>query len=333
MSLGRLDVCAIGNAIVDVLARCDDDFLASESIAKGAMTLIDEARAEALFAHMGDSTVVSGGSAANTAVGVASLGGNAAFIGRVRDDQLGKLFRHDMTANRVDFTTDPATAGPTTARSYILVTPDAQRSMNTYLGAASEFSPEDLQTDVLRDASITYLEGYLFDKSPAQAAFRMAATVVQQAGRKLSLSLSDTFCVERHRASFRSLVEDSVDVLFSNQNELMALYQTRDIDTAIAYAAQSCGITVTTMSEKGAVLTMNGEKIHVPAEAGTKVIDTTGAGDQFAAGVLYGLARNLPLATCGRLGAIAAAEVISHIGPRPQVKLHDLVHKKAVKLK
>jgi sugar/nucleoside kinase (ribokinase family) len=321
-------VCTIGNAIVDILANADDALLAREGITKGAMTLIDAARADALYTKMGSAVEASGGSAGNTAAGIASLGGKVAYIGKVHDDQLGKIFRHDMQAIGVHYSTPAATTGPSTARCLIFVTPDAQRSMNTYLGACVEFGVADLQPDVIKAAQITYLEGYLFDKPAAQDAFRQAAEIARKAGRKMALTLSDTFCVERHRAAFHMLVNEAVDILFANQQELLALYETSSLDTALAAARQQCALVVTTLSADGAIIAAGEQTVRVAAEPCAKVVDTTGAGDLFAAGFLHGLSQNMPLARCGQLGSLAAAEVISHFGPRPQVNLQKLVEQK-----
>ena len=339
MSTSSFDVAAIGNALVDVIAESSDDFLREHKIAKGAMTLIDAERAAVLYDMIGPAVEMSGGSAANMVVGMASLGGRAAFMGKVKADQLGAIFRHDLHAQGVHFGTTPAPerrqevhpvnqdrrAGAPTGRCLILVTPDAQRSMNTYLGAAVEFGPDDVQPDVIRDSQITYLEGYLFDPPEAKKAFRHAADITQQAGRKLALTLSDVFCVERHRTEFLSLIKDSVDILFANENELLALYQTADLGAAIALAREQCETTVTTRSEKGAIVVAGAETHEVPAHPVERVVDTTGAGDLYAAGFLFGLTHGKSLPDAARIGALAAAEVIGHFGPRPQRKLADLL--------
>ncbi|MBI1274189.1 MAG: adenosine kinase [Alphaproteobacteria bacterium] len=324
----KYDVCAIGNAIVDVISTAEDVFLEREKIAKGAMMLIDADRAESLYAKMGTAVESSGGSAGNTAAGLASLGSAASFIGKVRDDQLGAIFSHDMRAIGVHFSTPPAQEGPATARSLIFVTPDAQRSMNTYLGACVEFGVIDLQPDLIRASDITYLEGYLFDKRPAQEAFREAARLARSAGKKMALTLSDTFCVDRHRDAFLALVKEGTDILFANENELKSLYQVSSFEEGLAAARTQCAMVVGTRSEKGAVIAAGDETAEVAAASCPKVVDTTGAGDLFAAGFLHGLGRKLPLAVCGRIGAIAAAEVIGHVGPRPQTNLKRLVEQK-----
>lgn len=336
------DVCAIGNALVDIIAESSDAFLKTHNIAKASMTLADAERCATLYDSIGPAVEVSGGSAANTVAGIASLGGKAAFMGKVKADQLGAIFRHDLHAQGVHFATPPVTeerrqiirdtvpdrrSGAPTGRCIILVTPDAQRSMVTYLGAAVEFSPDDVQDDILRDSRYTYLEGYLFDPPEAKKAFHLAARIVRDAGRSLALTLSDTFCVDRHRAEFMDLIRGKVDLLFANQNELLSLCQTIDLHEAVAQA-RGFGddkIIVTTRSEKGAIIVRGQETVEIPAAAVDKVVDTTGAGDLFAAGFLFGLSRGLSLAESGRLGAMAAAEVISHYGPRPQQKLKDML--------
>jgi sugar/nucleoside kinase (ribokinase family) len=328
MADASLDVVGIGNAIVDVFAHTDDGFLRTHGLAKGSMTLIDGARAESLYAAMGPGAEVSGGSAANTMAGIAALGGRGAFIGKVRNDQLGGIFRHDIRAAGVAFETAAATEGPPTARSLILVTPDAQRTMNTFLGAAVELSPDDLDIKAIESAQVTYMEGYLWDPPAAKQAFLAAAKLAHGAGRKVSLTLSDPFCVERHRDSFLDLVRGHVDVLFANEVEIRALYQTDSFDAALQKVRGHCAIAVLTRSAKGAVV-LNGDETHViDAEPIAQLVDTTGAGDLFAAGFLAGLTRGETLYDCGRMGAIAAAEVISHIGARPEADLAALVRQR-----
>ncbi len=324
------DVCAIGNALVDILADCDDAFLETHGIVKGSMTLIDEVRAEFLYKNIGPAVEMSGGSAANTAAGVASFGGHPAYIGKVRDDQFGEVFRHDMEAGKVHFSTPAAKEGPSTGRSLILVTPDSQRSMNTYLGACADLSTADIDVKTVANAQVTYLEGYLFDKPKAKDAFRFAAKVAHDAQRRLSLTLSDTFCVDRHRADFLALVRDEVDILFANEYELMALYELPTFEAAMAAARTECSIVVGTRSEKGAVIVSKGEEIAIPAEPVMKLVDSTGAGDLFAAGFVFGLTHGHDLGTSGSLGALAASEVISHYGPRPQKELKALARSKGV---
>jgi sugar/nucleoside kinase (ribokinase family) len=320
-----LDVVGIGNALVDVISTESDDLLVELGMTKGTMDLIDEDRMAEIYDAMGPGTEVSGGSAANTMAGLASLGGRGHFIGRVRDDQLGRVFAHDIRSVGVGFTSIPASEGPATGCCLILVTPDAQRTMNTFLGASSLLGPVDIDPDVVRDAQIVYLEGYLYDRPDAQAAFELAASIAHDAGRRVALTLSDTFCVERHHAAFTDLVHGHVDLLFANEAELAALSGHEAFDTAVAHVAEHCPLVVVTRSERGAVVIAEGERIDVDAERVDHVVDTTGAGDQFAAGFLYGLVRGASMEVCARLGAIAAAEVISHVGPRPQVSLAELV--------
>jgi sugar/nucleoside kinase (ribokinase family) len=320
-----LDVVGIGNALVDVIAHADHDFLDRHGLVKGSMALIDTGRAEALYADMGPGVEISGGSAANTLAGLASLGGRGAFIGRVRDDQLGAVFAHDIRAAGVAFHGRPATGGSSTGRCLIVVTPDAERTMSTYLGASSELGPDDVAADVVAGAQVTFLEGYLFETDAAKAAFRVAASVAREAGRKVALTLSDRFCVERHREEFRALVVDDVDVLFANQDELLALYETDDLDAGIARAAEHCGVVVATRSAEGSVVVSGDERHEVAAHPVDEVVDTTGAGDLYAAGFLYGLTHGRDLGTCARLGGVAAAEVISHLGARPERPLAELV--------
>jgi sugar/nucleoside kinase (ribokinase family) len=320
-----LDVVGIGNAIVDVLAHADDRFLEDQGLAKGAMTLIDATEAETLYAAMGPGIEVSGGSAANTMAGIASLGGKGAFFGKVRDDQLGQVFRHDIRAIGVQFETAPAADGPSTARCLIFVTPDAQRTMQTYLGASVELGPDEVEEDTVVAAQITYLEGYLWDPPEAKEAFVKAANTAHGAGRRVALTLSDSFCVDRHRAEFRDLVDGHIDVLFANEDEILSLYDVPDFDAALQEVRGKCEIACLTRSEKGSVL-VQGEEVHiVDAVPVDHVVDTTGAGDLYAAGVLYGLTNGYELAAAGRIGAICAGEVIGHMGARPEVPLAELV--------
>jgi sugar/nucleoside kinase (ribokinase family) len=318
-------LCAIGNALVDIIVSTDDAFLASNRVAKGSMTLVDDATSAALYERAGSAVEMSsGGSAANTLSGFASLGGTCAFMGKVGRDQFGEAFTHDLRAQKVHFTS-PVSTDLSTGRCLILVTPDAQRSMSTFLGAATEFGPEDVDAELVQNSSITYLEGYLFDKPSAQQAFIKAARLAHQAERILSLTLSDVFCVSRHREAFLNLVSGEVDILFANENEAKALYETDDLATALNEVRSHTDIAVVTRGAAGAVIATRGDTIEVTAQPVEKVIDTTGAGDLYAAGFLYGLAQGKQLSECGRLGAIAAAEVISHYGPRPQKKLRDLI--------
>ncbi len=318
------DVVGIGNAILDVIARADEAFLQKRGLVKGTMRLIDGGEAELLYGEMGPGVEMSGGSVANTMAGIASLGGRAGFLGKVRDDTLGQVFRHDITAAGVTYRMAAATSGPATARCLILVTPDAQRTMNTFLGACVELGPEDLDRDLIAGASVTYLEGYLFDPPRAKAAIREAAALAHAAGRKVSLSLSDPFCVERHRDDFRDLVRNHVDILFANEIEICALYETADFDTAARAVRSDCEIAALTRSAHGSVIVTAKETLAIPPEPTARLVDTTGAGDLYAAGFLYGLTHGRPLATCGRLGSLAAAEIISHVGARPEASLKDL---------
>jgi sugar/nucleoside kinase (ribokinase family) len=322
----QFDVCGVGNALVDVIAPATDDFLTQHSISKGAMTLIfDEPAVETLYASMAPGREVSGGSAANTLAGVASFGARAAYIGKVCDDQLGGVFRHDLNAGGVSYETAPRTGGPSTGRCLINVTPDGQRSMSTFLGCSPLLTADDLDEAKIASAAIVFLEGYLFDAPEAKAAFVKAAQIAHDAGRKVSLTLSDLFCVDRHKEAFRDLVANHVDILFANEAEIVALYNATDFDAALVLAMADCEFVALTRSEKGSVLARNGEVVNVPADPIDKVVDTTGAGDLYAAGVLYGVATGRDLETCGRLGSLAAGEIISHYGARPEVSLAQLV--------
>jgi len=321
----RYDVLGIGNAIVDVIARAEDDFLLKQGMNKGAMALIDEDRAQAIYDAMGSAVEVSGGSAANTIVGLSSLGGRGAFVGRVKSDGLGRAFSHDIRAAGVTFTTPPAPGGPSTGRCYVLVTPDGERTMNTFLGAAQDLHPADIDEGMIASSAIIYLEGYLWDPKNAKEAFLKAAKIAHQAGRKVALSLSDAFCVDRWRDEFLQLMRSgTVDLIFANEAELHSLYQTSDFDTAIKALRGDIGVAVVTRSEKGCLVIGPEGAEAVPAFPVERVVDTTGAGDLFAAGFLSGLARGADDRTCGRLGALAAGEVIQHIGARPEVSLKDL---------
>ncbi|MEO0410911.1 MAG: adenosine kinase [Pseudomonadota bacterium] len=323
----RYDVVGIGNAIIDVISQSTDAFLEEEGIAKGGMTLIDAQRADTLYASMGPGIETSGGSAANTLAGCAALGVSGGFIGRVRDDQLGEVYMHDIRAVGVDFTNSPATQGLPTARCLILVTPDGQRSMSTFLGASTQLSVDDLDEDMIASSAITYMEGYLWDKEPAKDAFLKAMEIARGAGRKVSLTLSDAFCVDMHRAEFLDLMSGKVDILFANEAEIMSLFETQSFDEAVDAVRGKVPIAAITRSEKGALILSEGGQDVIAAEPVDKVIDTTGAGDQFAAGFLAGLAQGRSPAIAGRIGAVAAAEVISHIGPRPQADVSALIAK------
>ena len=324
----RYDVLGIGNAIVDVLDRVDEAFLDDNDIIKGAMQLIDEDRARSLYSRMGPAQEVSGGSCANSVAGIASFGGRAAFIGRVRDDQLGRVFQHDIRAAGVAFTTPPATYGPETARCFVLITDDGERSMNTYLGASVDLGPDDIDAALVASAKVTYLEGYLWDPDEAKRAFQRAARLARATDREVALSLSDSFCVERHRDSFLELVRNDVDILFANEDEIKSLYQVERFDDALQLARKDCKLAALTRSAAGSVI-VSGAELHViEARPVEKVVDTTGAGDLFAAGFLYGYTAGRDLATCARLGALAAAEIISHVGARPLVNLQELAREK-----
>jgi sugar/nucleoside kinase (ribokinase family) len=325
MTSPRYDVLGIGNAIVDVIARAEDDFLVTHSMHKGTMALIDEARAENIYKAMGPAVESSGGSAANTIVGVASFGGRAAFVGKVKDDELGRAFAHDIRAARVTFETPPASDGPSTARCYIMVTPDGERTMNTFLGAAQDLHPNDIDEAAIAAAAVVYLEGYLWDPPHAKEAFVKAAAIAHKASRRVALTLSDAFCVDRYRAEFLELIrKGTVDIMFANERELHSLYQTADFDTAVKALRADAKLAVVTRSEKGCVVVARNAVEAVQAMPVERVVDVTGAGDLFAAGFLVGLARGKDHRTAARLGSLAAAEVIQHIGARPAVSLKAL---------
>ena len=319
------DVVGIGNAIVDVVAHADDAFLASQGLAKGAMTLIDAGAAKHLYDRIGPAVECSGGSAANTIAALASLGGKGAFIGKVRDDQLGEVFRHDIRALGVAFDTPPGDDGPPTATCLILVTPDAQRTMQTFLGACVTLGPDDVDEGLIAASRVTYLEGYLWDPPLAKRAIVKAAKAAHAAGRMVSLSLSDPFCVDRHRAEFLDLIDEHVDILFANEREIMSLYRVASFDESLQAVRGHCRIAALTRSEKGSVI-VAGDEVHViDAVRVPKVVDTTGAGDAYAAGFLFGLTAGRDLATSARIGGIAAAEAIAHLGARPETSLRALV--------
>ena len=333
MSEAVYGVVAVGNALVDVLAPATDDFIASQKAShgmeKGAMTLIEETRAVELYAQMGLGVESSGGSAANTMAGFASFGGKGAFIGKVAQDNLGKVFQDEIRALGVTFDTQPLALGAPTGRCLILVTPDAQRTMNTFLGASVELGSDDIDAELIASAQITYLEGYLFDREQAKEAFIAAAGYAHAAGRRVALTLSDPFCVGRHREDFLRLVESHVDILFANEDEIKALYQKDNFEDAMNAVSKHIEVAALTRSEKGAVIVSAGKTITIAAAPVDQVVDTTGAGDQFAAGFLYGFTQGMDLEKCGKLGAIAAAEVISHIGPRPETSFAELAKKAA----
>ena len=321
----RYDVLGIGNAIVDVLARADDAFLVKQGMAKGGMALIDQSRADAIYDAMGAAVQISGGSAANTIAGVASLGGRGAFVGKVRDDELGRAFAHDIRAAGVEFNTPPSSDGPATARCYIMVTPDGERTMNTFLGAAQNLYPADVDAAMIAASAFTYLEGYLWDPPHAKEAFRKAAKIAHDAKRQVALTLSDAFCVGRYRAEFIDLIRNgTVDLVFANESELLSLYETANFDTAVSALRADAKLAVVTRSEKGCVVVAKSGTEAVPPAPIARLVDATGAGDLFAAGFLFGLARGRDHKTAARLGGLAAAEVIQHIGARPEVALKKL---------
>jgi sugar/nucleoside kinase (ribokinase family) len=321
------DVVAVGNAIIDLIQSVPDTFLAEENIAKDAMTLIDEARADHLTARLSGAVVAAGGSAANTVTGVASFGGRAGYIGKVADDDLGAQFTREFRASGVAFDTPPRPAPPGTARSLIAVTPDGHRSMNTYLGASTLLAPEDIDADLIRAGETLFLEGYLFDRDEAKAAFVRAAEIARAAEREVALTLSDKFCVDRHRDSFRHLVAGHVDILFSNESEILSLFEHDDLGAAIETARAACPIVIVTRSAIGSLIAAGDEIVEVKPIPVSKVVDSTGAGDQYAAGFLFGYARGRSLAECGALASLAAAEVIAHVGPRPEENLRALALK------
>ncbi|MEQ1699723.1 MAG: adenosine kinase [Ilumatobacteraceae bacterium] len=319
------DVVGIGNALVDVISHADDGFIAQHELVKGSMTLVDTDRALHLYRALGTAVEMSGGSAANTMTGVASFGGRAAYIGKVSDDDLGQVFGHDLRAVGVQFRAGQPDEVTPTGRCIIVVTPDAERTMNTFLGVSSLLCATDVDTATVAAGKVLYMEGYLYDRPEAKEAFRHAAATAHAHGRQVSLTLSDSFCVDRHRTDFRSLVTDEVDILFGNSDELLSLYEVTDFDEAIACVQRDCDLAVITVGARGCYIVTRTEVLTAPAEPVEQVLDTTGAGDLFAAGFLYGYTRDLPLQECAKLGSIAAAEVISHVGPRPLVELRTLL--------
>ena len=324
-----VDVTGIGNAIVDVIAPVPNDFMAENGLAGGAMTLVDAERSDRLLELVGPTQQVSGGSAANTVVGLAEFGGRGAFVGKIRDDALGQAFVQDLSATGVRFATAPSTSGPATARCLVMVTGDGQRSMATYLGACMELGPEDIDESMIAASRITYLEGYLWDPPRAKQAFRRAAGIAAATGGRIALTLSDPFCVDRHRAEFLELLTHDVDILFANESELMSLFRCDTLDAAIAALAGRCAVAVVTRGARGSIVLTGSGACDIAAEPVADVVDTTGAGDLYAAGFLFGLARALPPPACGRLGAIAAAEIISHPGARPKADLASLAPSRA----
>ena len=318
----RFDVLTVGNAIVDIISRCEEGFLVENDIVKGAMNLIDAERAELLYSRMGPAIETSGGSAGNTAAGVASYGGKAAYFGRVAEDQLGEIFAHDIRAQGVHYQTKPKGTFPPTARSMIFVTPDGERSMNTFLGACVELGPADVEADVVADSKVTYFEGYLWDPPKAKEAIVECCRIAHENGRETSMTLSDSFCVGRYRDEFLDLMRSgTVDIVFANTQEALALYKTEDFEVALTSIARDCKIAAVTMSEKGAVILKGEERIYVDAIELKELVDTTGAGDLFAAGFLYAYTQGRSLEDCGRFGCFAAGLVIQQIGPRPNLSL------------
>ena len=322
--MSQYDVLCIGNAIVDIIARCDEAFLTDNGIIKGAMNLIDAGRAELLYSRMGPAIEASGGSAGNTAAGIASFGGRSAFFGKVSSDYLGGIYAHDIRAQGVAFDTRPLEGEPPTARSMIFVTPDGERSMNTYLGACVELGPEDVEEEKARGASVTYFEGYLWDPPRAKDAIRLTAKHAHAAGREVSMTLSDSFCVDRYRDEFLDLMRSgTVDIVFANESELKALYQTSSFEAGLEAIRKDCRIAAVTRSELGSVIVRGEETAAVAAIAIGELVDTTGAGDLYAAGFLYGYTSGRSLADCGNLGSLAAGLVIQQIGPRPRQNLRE----------
>ncbi|MGC2409481.1 MAG: adenosine kinase [Methyloceanibacter sp.] len=330
MAERNYDVVGIGNAIVDIIAGCDDAFLSKHDLAKGFMRLIPAGEAGRLYEAMGPAIERSGGSAANTIAGLASFGAKCGFIGRVAADQFGGIFRHDIRSLGVTYETPPSQDGAPTARCLIFVTPDGERTMNTFLGASVNFAAPDIDASLIEAAKIVYLEGYLFDREDAKAAFREAARLARQFGAKVALTLSDAFCVDRHRADFQVLIREGTDIVFANEKEITTLYEVNSFAEAADAALQDCELAVLTRSEAGSVIVAKGETILIEPEPIRKVVDVTGAGDLYAAGFLYGLTRGAPLGTCGRLGSLAAAEVIGHIGARPEISLRQLARERGL---
>ncbi len=325
----RYDVVAIGNAIVDIIGRCDDAFLVKHGAPKGHMRLVDAPTIDTLYGAMGPAIEISGGSAANTMVGLASFGARAAFIGKVAADEFGRIFRHDITSAGVRFDSKAVDGRAPTSRSLILVTPDGERTMNTFLGISTELDHGEVDPDLIRSSAVVYLEGYLFDRPEAKAAFRQAQAMAKAAGRRVALTLSDGFCVDRHRAEFLSLIKGGIDIMFANEAEITSLYETASFDEAAARAAKDVPLAVLTRSAKGSVIFDRGTVATVPAEKVEHVVDTTGAGDLYAAGFLFGLASGTSMETAGRLGGLAASEIISHIGARPETRLAELAGSRA----
>lgn len=330
MAKARFDVTGIGNAIVDIIGRCDDAYLAKIGADKGSMRLVDASAIAKIYSGMGPATEMSGGSAANTIAGVASFGGKAGFIGKVADDEFGRIFSHDIRSIGVNFASAPVAGSQPTSRSLILVTPDGERTMNTYLGISTDLDHGQIDGDLIADSAILYLEGYLFDRDDAKAAFRAALAQAKRADRKVALTLSDGFCVDRHRAEFLDLIQSGVDILFANEKEIMSLYETGIFDDAANRASRDTKLAVLTRSAKGSIILNEGTTMKIDAVRIDEVVDTTGAGDLYAAGFLYGYSQGYSLETCGKLASLAAAEVISHVGARPQAGLAQLACEKGL---
>lgn len=330
MAKARFDVTGIGNAIVDIIGRCDDAYLAKIGADKGSMRLVDASAIAKIYSGMGPATEMSGGSAANTIAGVASFGGKAGFIGKVADDEFGRIFSHDIRSIGVNFASAPVAGSQPTSRSLILVTPDGERTMNTYLGISTDLDHGQIDGDLIADSAILYLEGYLFDRDDAKAAFRAALAQAKRADRKVALTLSDGFCVDRHRAEFLDLIQSGVDILFANEKEIMSLYETGIFDDAANRASRDTKLAVLTRSAKGSIILNEGTTTKIDAVRIDEVVDTTGAGDLYAAGFLYGYSQGYSLETCGKLASLAAAEVISHVGARPQAGLAQLASEKGL---
>lgn len=316
MSKPTNDVIGVGAAIVDIIARVDDAVLEEQGLSKGAMTLVDEAGSSSIYDALGETLERSGGSVANTIAALGALGRSVAFIGKRRDDEFGTIFAHDIRATGTAFDAPAAASGEATARCLVMVTPDAERTMATYLGVSGDLGPDDIDTDTVSGGGILYLEGYLWDKPAAKDAFRRASEIAHKAGRKVALSLSDPFCVDRHRDSFREIVAGDIDILFANEAELLSLYETEDFNAAIDAVAKDVAVAAITRGPDGAVIVSGSERITVPAQPVATLVDTTGAGDLFAAGFLNGLATNQPLEICGQMGCAAANVVIQVLGAR-----------------
>lgn len=330
MTAARFDVIGIGNAIVDIIGRCDEAFLATVGATKGSMRLVGADEVKKIYTTMEPAVEISGGSAANTIAGIASFGGKAAFIGTVADDEFGKIFAHDIHSIGVAFDVPPIANGSPTSRSLILVTPDGERTMNTFLGISTSLGESQLDLDLIRGSAILYLEGYLFDEPQAKQAFRKALQTAKEANRKIALTLSDGFCVDRHRAEFLELIRSGIDIIFANESEIKSLYQTESFDLAAKNASNDARLAVLTRSEKGSVIFGDGRAVQIASEPISELVDTTGAGDLYASGFLFGYSKGYDLEICGRLASVAAAEIISHIGARPEIVLSELARQRGL---